>query len=403
MKLSDISVPEVYKSSSDFRTFLKWFETALDRVKYDTENLPDLYDPLRCKTSLLWLLGDTMGFKYDDRLCAAFNRLVMMYFMSMIRHKGSKDGVTLAAEVNLAQFSINKAASEGYLHDDGTRTEPNDILYERLEDTSIPVNSVYVTPHTDKGYIDVVYFSSEKPVDACIEYVRPIGMYVFQSAGVRFDSKTKVSVDARLTDERDRGLSIGPTHVGHYRREDYARMQKITTRSEPDHTRNLAWYRNSKYEDETLGTGEYESGAKVDAGYRTLYSLQLANNAHIVDALIGYPFVEGDEHPKKPVFGIGKTPLEVAVRKSDNYILPDVQSGERPWNLRYDPTHEAQGTDGRVVAGNVSGTQVQPITAVNPVMAKLGDGIALNSENTEYTKVETIDGKDTITKYSTED
>ena len=111
-----------------------------------------------------------------------------MYFASMIRNKGSKDGVTLAAEVNLAQFNILEYGKE------------KDILYDRLEDTSIPVNSVYVTPHTSEGYIDVVYFSDEKPIDACIEYVRPLGMYLFQHAGVRYDVRTRISVDARLTD-----------------------------------------------------------------------------------------------------------------------------------------------------------------------------------------------------------
>ena len=160
MKISEIPVPEVYKESADFRFFLKWFETCLSKIKYDTDNMLDLYDPQRCPSNLLWLLADTMGFKYDTRLCTAFNRLVLLYFVSMIRNKGSKTGVTLAAEVNLAQFNINNYGKE------------KDILYDRLEDTSIPVNSVYVTPHTKEGYIDIVYFSTEKPIDACVEYVR---------------------------------------------------------------------------------------------------------------------------------------------------------------------------------------------------------------------------------------
>lgn len=214
MKVSDIAVPEVYRSSWDFRFFLRWFELALEHVKNDTENLVDLYDPLRCPEQLLWMLGDTVGYKYDSRLPAAFNRLVLLYFMSMIRHKGSKDGVTLAAEVNLAQFNVLKYGQE------------KDILHNRLEDTSIPVNSVYVTSHPSEGYIEVVYFAEEKPIDACLEYVRPLGMYMFEYAGVRYDGRTKISVDARLTNSNDLGTSIGPTRVGHYRREDYARLQK---------------------------------------------------------------------------------------------------------------------------------------------------------------------------------
>lgn len=223
MKISDIAVPEIYRSSSDFRFFLKWFELAMERVKHDTENIVDLYDPLRCPEQLLWMLGDTVGYKYDSRLPASFNRLVLLYFMSMIRHKGSKDGVTLAAEVNLAQFNLLDYGKQ------------SDILHNRLEDTSIPVNSVYVTPHTDEGYIEVVYFSENKPIDACLEYVRPLGMYLFDYAGVRYDGRTKVSVDARLTNSNELNTSVGPTRVGHYRREDYARMQKTKHRISTDH------------------------------------------------------------------------------------------------------------------------------------------------------------------------
>ena len=143
MKLQDIALPEVYKESADFRFFLDWFSKSLSQIQYDTENLIDCYDPLRCKEDLLWMLGDTIGFKYDDRLCTAYNRLVMLYFMSMIRNKGSRDGVTLAAEVNLAQFNIIEYGKE------------NDILQNRLEDTSIPVNAVYVTQNVEKGYIEI--------------------------------------------------------------------------------------------------------------------------------------------------------------------------------------------------------------------------------------------------------
>ena len=201
MRISEIPVPEVYKESADFRFFLKWFENALQKVRYDTENILDLYDPLRCKSELLWMLADTMGFKFDDRLPVAFNRLVLLYFMSMIKNRGSKNGVMLAAEVNLAQFNINEYGKQ------------NEILYDRLEDTSIPVNAVYVTPHVEEGYIDVVYFSAEKPVDACIEYVRPVGMYCFQHAGVRVDSRTKISIDARLTNINEVYTTAGPTRV----------------------------------------------------------------------------------------------------------------------------------------------------------------------------------------------
>lgn len=397
LKLSDISVPEIYTDSADFRFFLKWFEYALSQIKYDTENLFDLYDPQRCKSELLWMLGDTMGYKFDDRLPVAFNRLVLLYFMSMIHNKGSKNGVTLAAEVNLAQFNILSYGKD------------NDILYDRLEDTSIPVNAVYVTPHVAEGYIDVVYFSAEKPIDACIEYVRPLGMYCFQHAGVRVDSRTKISVDARLTNTNDLSVSIGATHVGHYRRSDYASLQKTRDQassydysaeyhdkegeyvhtyeySRPtndySHMRNPVYYRNSDSEGTTTPS--------VNPGYRSLYSLQLSNNEHIIQSLIPEKDPTSGEDtgkyvPRDPIFSLGYGPQDVDVMYPENYLkLKDYPE----YNLRYDRGLEESITqDVYTVDANRTKDILNPRPAVNPIMSSVGASISLNEHNTEYSVV----------------
>lgn len=308
MQIKDIPVPEIYKESADFRFFLKWFDYALTKTQYDTNNLMDLYDPLRCPKDLLWMLGDTMGYQYDDRkgLCAAFNRFAMLFFMSMIKYKGSKTGVTLAAEVNLKQKDINAYGQE------------NDINYDRLEDTSLPVNSVYVESNVDAGYIDVVYFTDEKPIDSCIEYVRPLGMYCFQHAGVRIDSTTKISVDARLANAKDTLGSIGVTRVGHYSRNDYARLQHMSNEPKQqnnlDDTRKLAWERSS--------VSPVNGEPTMDAGYRALSSLQLANNEHIVNSLFS-----------EPIFSIPKLEVEP--------ILPTDPKDPR-YNLMYNRTVDMQ-------------------------------------------------------------
>lgn len=353
MRISDIPIPEVYKESSDFRFFIKWFEAALDKVKFDTENIVDLFDPQRCPENLLWMLAETMGYKYDDRLPAAFCRLVLLYFMSMIRYKGSKSGVTLAAEVNLAQHSIIDYGKE------------KEILKNRLEDTSIPVNSVYVTAHTPEGYIDVVYFSDKKPIDACIEYVRPLGMYCFQHAGVAFNARNKISLDARLTNINDARVSEKMTRVGHYSRDDYARMQKMYDvpqvapdyymehpklhANDTDDIRQKAWRRNREFEGEPT----------VDAGSRALYSLQLSNNEHITRSL----FTE-------PIFDLGYEPQDVTVEPYSS-LKPD-------WNLRYNQTNEPGFIyDVSTLDEDRSEYATRPRPAVNPIMAQIGDAIEL--------------------------
>lgn len=355
MNFEDVSVPNCMTDSQDFRFFLKWFSDSLERVKYDHEHFLDVYDALRCPEQLLWMLSDTVGYKFDDRLPASFCRLVLLYFMSMIRLKGSKDGVTLAAEVNLAQFNLIQYGLE------------NDILYNRLEDTSVPVNSVYVTPYVDKGYFDVVYFSTEKPIDACIEYVRPLGMYMFGHAGVRFDAKAQIAVDARLTNTNELGVSLGPTRVGHYSREDYARMQKME--NEPDravnasHSRRDAWKSNSDVQQ-----------ANINPGLRAMSSLQLSNNEHMIKSLL------------KPIFDLGYEPQDDTQESQDKVNASDkfLDNANNPkwYNLRYDRDSDQFITNELQVNDKVKGaTTSKP--KVNPTMRVLGDAITLVSNHND--------------------
>ena len=339
MNIKDIPVPEIYKESADFRFFLKWFDAALSKTQYDITNMMDLYDPLRCPKDLLWMLGDTMGYQYDDRLCTAFNRFAMLFFMSLIKYKGSKTGVTLAAEVNLKQKDINAYGEE------------HQINYDRLEDTSIPANAVYVESNVDEGYIDVVYFTDEKPIDSCIEYVRPLGMYCFQYAGVRIDSTTRISVDARLANANDSLGAVGATRVGHYSRDDYARLQHMTDeprqRNDITDTRAKAWKRSSTAETEPT----------QNAGYRALSSLQLANNEHIVKSLFS-----------KPIFSLGYGPTVDT--------LEDVDVNNPKYNLKYNKTVEESITPAvYTLDPERTSTPTDPKPKVNGIMTQMGERI----------------------------
>lgn len=354
MKFSDISLPEVYKDSYDFRFFVKWFSYCLEGIKSDTENLIDLLDPQRCPSELLWMLGDTMGYKYDSRFLVSFNRLVLTYFMSLIYNRGSKTGMTLAAEINLAQFDVNSYAEE------------NEAYRDRLKDTTIPINACYMTGHPDQGYIDIVYYSENIPKDACFEYVRPLGMFTFTHAGIRVDSRTKISVDPRLTGANSIFLGVGPTRVGHYRRADYASIQKMVDNSgNPDvEKRHLAWYRNGDYE----GQGN----KMIDPGLRSLYSVQLCNNEHIVKALM----------PSLPIYTIGEGPTEVGTLYPDNYYKTEE---DKLWNLRVDREAEEE-LGGELLTFDDSRTEsiINPRPAVNPIMANPGDAIRMTPDGHRY-------------------
>ena len=49
MRFQDITTPDIYNESWDFRFFLKWIWSCFSKVKYDTEHMSDIYDPLKCK------------------------------------------------------------------------------------------------------------------------------------------------------------------------------------------------------------------------------------------------------------------------------------------------------------------------------------------------------------------
>jgi len=449
MHLSEISVPEVYmEESQDFRFFIQWFTAAMEKITSHHANFFDMYDPLRIPADLLWMLADTMGYKYDNRLPVAFNRLVLVYFMSMIRNRGSRDGITLAAQTNLAQFNLLNQGKE------------KEILFNRLEDTSLPANAVYVNSRPGFGFIDVVYLSEEVPLDACIEYVRPAGMYLFQNAGVRMDARTKIHVDARLTQTNDIGMSFGPTHVGQYTREDYSRIQRTRQSLDPSganpayriqqipaipqrvqpippntetfeitekwwiqreddeggwetvfgpfqseararahfdaqikdktHDRNPVWYRNSEFEGSPAPGPETPEG--INPGFRALHSLQIANNQHIVRSLL----------PK--IFSIGFGPQDVDTEYAPDYLnypyrdkLADgtfVQPewnvngryvSQRAWNLRLNRNLERD-IDEDVYTTDDDRTEniIRPRPAVNPVMSHVGDAISMNPENEQF-------------------
>lgn len=368
MRFSDIPVPEAYTNSADFRFFLRWIELCYTQVQFDIENMVDLLDPERCPASLLWMLGDTKGYKYDDRVTVAMNRLIILYFMSLIRNRGSKTGITLAAELNLAQFNLNDYAKENPAYED------------RIADTSIPVNSAYVTSHTKEGYIDVVYFSEEIPTDVCFEYVRPIGMYCFEHAGVRVDSRTKITVDARLTNANDVELEIGPTRVGHYRRADYASLQRMV--DEEGHIqiepRHQVYYRNMDYEG--------RPNAIINPGYRALYSLQISNNEHTVKALVP----STGEAPEQ-FFSVGYGPQNVGVTYPDNYLK---KSDYPEFNLRYDHDAEKRISEDVYTMDEDRTTNIlNPRPAVNTIMSNVGDGIAMSTNNHKYLKYNTTTKK----------
>ena len=354
----ELSMPECYLDSADFRFFLKWASSSLYKIQYDLDTFFDLYDPLRCPKELLWMLADTIGFKFDDRLPTAYNRLVLLYFMSMIRYKGSRNGILLAANLNLTQQDVLDYQIES----------GNDIDLDRLNFTNIRVNSAYVNVNNHSGYIDVVYYSTEKPIDACIEYVRPIGMYCFQHSGVVQNARTKLAIDVRLTDNADMTLrDVTATQVGRYSRDDYASIQK-GSKDTATETRQPTYSRNSVA----------EQTPTQNAGYRSLYSLQLANNQGLDKLLKLNPPIFSQGYFPQDFADVSDVEVDVVMAQGYNNQPPE-------WNLLYDRVvEESVSRDITTIDIGQTANRTHPKPAVNPIMTQIGDALSMNNQNSDY-------------------
>ena len=176
-------------------------------------------------------------------------------------------------------------------------------------------------------------------------------MYCFQYAGVRIDSTTRISVDARLANANDSLGAVGATRVGHYSRDDYARLQHMTDeprqRNDITDTRAKAWKRSSTAETEPT----------QNAGYRALSSLQLANNEHIVKSLFS-----------KPIFSLGYGPTVDT--------LEDVDVNDPKYNLKYNKTVEESITPAvYTLDPERTSTPTDPKPKVNGIMTQMGERV----------------------------
>lgn len=92
-RLAD-NVPEVYvQKSRDFQLFTRLYDSVFNGVKYSTDALQLTLNTKECNQSLLELLKTKLGLFTDVTLTDHELRCVLQAFPTLIRHKGSWQGV----------------------------------------------------------------------------------------------------------------------------------------------------------------------------------------------------------------------------------------------------------------------------------------------------------------------
>lgn len=147
-------VPEVYRDSRDYRTWLKLFGVVCTTIKYSVDTLPFLFNADQCPEDLLPLLADELGYKYDDSLPIVYNRLIMKYFTNMINNRGNEIGIKLA--VTLSINTSRSVSTDGFA----------------------PIDTLAIDFDHDTGTLIVYYPNTEEIRNNLIEYVRPVGTVI---------------------------------------------------------------------------------------------------------------------------------------------------------------------------------------------------------------------------------
>ena len=165
-------VPEVYRQSRDFQTFLQLWSLILNTTKHDIDTWLDLYDPLTCKAELLPLLAEHIGYEYNYSRSIVENRAIIKTFGKLIRNRGSELGIKLAMALSL-NSTIQELSQM-------TETEALNTLFANLNQLSmVEVMCDYNTGVIRVTYPnDYAYVFENNNFGKLIDIVRPVGMYV---------------------------------------------------------------------------------------------------------------------------------------------------------------------------------------------------------------------------------
>lgn len=184
-------VPEVYSESRDYRVFLKLVGALTSVLKTNIDDFPKLYSADEVPENLLPLLADMVGYLINDKISVNDNRLVVRYFPTMLRYRGSTRGIKLASALSL-------------------NTSGKDIKYD--------LSDVVIEYDDQTGTINIYYPDPDYIRKDLINYVRPLGStinllpsYIFKNNDV---IDIKADIDSEVEEYNDRRHEVDKSQVG---------------------------------------------------------------------------------------------------------------------------------------------------------------------------------------------
>lgn len=184
-------VPEVYSESRDYRVFLRLLSVLISVLKDKVDRVPTLYSSDECPKDLLYLLADMVGYNLDSSRTVQSNRMIVSNYPVMLRNRGSRTGLKMAAALSLN----SKSASPSY-----------------------SLDNILIEYDFDKGLIKIYYPSDEELDFDLIEAVRPIGSRIQYIASTIRKNTEEVDVKVDVFKDVDKWnkdrTEVGKSKVG---------------------------------------------------------------------------------------------------------------------------------------------------------------------------------------------
>lgn len=184
-------VPEVYSESRDYRVFLRLLSVLISVLKDKVDRVPTLYSSDECPKDLLYLLADMVGYSLDSSRTTQSNRMIISNYPVMLRNRGSRTGLKMAAALSLN----SKSSSPSY-----------------------SLDNILIEYDFDKGLIKIYYPSDEELDFDLIEAVRPVGSRIQYIASTIRKNTEEVDVKVDVFKDTDKWTKerteVGKSKVG---------------------------------------------------------------------------------------------------------------------------------------------------------------------------------------------
>lgn len=185
-------VPHAYARSRDYQVILKILDLLICACKSDIDNFVNILNPMKCKSNILPLLASYVGYKYDNKESVNTNRLIIKYYPSLIRNRGSETGIKLATALSvnavgdkddiemLSMFHIDYVEKEGkiniYIYYPNYLSKIRDLI-EVVRPAGVRCELIPAEPIESVERINIMDIMSSVTYNYSDGYIKSLGKY----------------------------------------------------------------------------------------------------------------------------------------------------------------------------------------------------------------------------------